>query len=507
MHGESRKYKVVSIQLCYCLVAITKFCGFYTDVSSFLTQWSYSKEMEYKKHIMDNVHGKIALTELEYQIINTSIFKRLKGIKQLGTVHEVFPTGEHTRFPHSLGTMHTARKWCEALQADPKDQELVEIAGLCHDLGHGPFSHLWEQFVREGNPDFQWEHEESSYKMLLLAIEENPKIKLDENDLFFIKELICGGSDIESAYPYKARGPEHFYLYEIISNKITGIDVDKFDYLARDDKALFNKSQIKFDYVRLSDSEKLLKVVEGKLFKDEKESPVVRRIAIRDKEVRSMQKIFQDRSELHQTAYQHKTVKIFDRMYVDLWLLASDYIKVSGKNGKMYTLASSCQDEVALSKLTDDWVMQSIRNSDTEDLKPARDLLRRIDQRKIYHSIAHIKVDDDGSLDLKTAEKSLEVLKENLKKLNEKDLTVVGLHINMGTKDKSNPVEKMLFYKKGSKEGYFKGREELKTLVPQQVYDKQLFVLCKTENEDLMKQAAKNVEDWDDKHAEWALIR
>ena len=63
--------------------------------------------MEYKKHIMDNVHGKIALTELEYQIINTSIFKRLKGIKQLGTVHEVFPTGEHTRFPHSLGTMHT----------------------------------------------------------------------------------------------------------------------------------------------------------------------------------------------------------------------------------------------------------------------------------------------------------------------------------------------------------------------------------------------------------------
>ena len=265
--------------------------------------------------------------------------------------------------------------------------------------------------------------------------------------------------------------------------------------------------RIKFDYVRLSDSEKLLKVVEGKLFKDEKESPVVRRIAIRDKEVRSMQKIFQDRSELHQTAYQHKTVKIFDRMYVDLWLLASDYIKVSGQNGKMYTLASSCQDEVALSKLTDDWVMQSIRNSDTEDLKPARDLLRRIDQRKIYHSIAHIKVDDDGSLDLKTAEKSLEVLKENLKKLNEKDLTVVGLHINMGTKDKSNPVEKMLFYKKGSKEGYFKGREELKTLVPQQVYDKQLFVLCKTENEDLMKQAAKNVEDWDDKHAEWALIR
>ena len=455
---------------------------------------------------MDNVHGKIALTELEYQIINTAIFKRLKGIKQLGTVHEVFPTGEHTRFPHSLGTMHTARKWCEALQVDPKDQELVEIAGLCHDLGHGPYSHLWEQFVKEGNPGFKWEHEESSYKMLLLAVEENPEIKLDGNDLMFIKELICGGTDKESAYPYKARGPELFFLYEMISNKITGIDVDKFDYLARDDKNLFNKSQIKFDYVRLSDSEKLLKVVEGKLLKDEDESPVVKRIAIRDKEVRSMQKIFQDRSELHQTAYQHKTVKIFDRMYVDLWLLASDYIKVSGKDGKLYTLAGACQDEVALSKLTDEWVMQSIRNSNTEDLKPARDLLRRIDQRKIYKSLAHIKVVDDGSLDLNTAENSLERLKENLKKLNENDLVVVGLHINMGTKDKSNPVEKMLFYKKGSKEGYFKSSDELKTIVPQQVYEKQLFVLCKTEDKTLMEKAVKSVEDWVDRHSEWSLI-
>ena len=111
---------------------------------------------------MDNVHGKIAVTDLEYQIINTSIFKRLKGIKQLGTVHEVFPTGEHTRFPHSLGTMHTARKGCKALQVDPQNQELVEVAGLCHDLGHGPFSHLWETFVKEANPGFRWEHEESS---------------------------------------------------------------------------------------------------------------------------------------------------------------------------------------------------------------------------------------------------------------------------------------------------------------------------------------------------------
>lgn len=456
---------------------------------------------------MDNVHGKIAVTDLEYQIINTSIFKRLKGIKQLGTVHEVFPTGEHTRFPHSLGTMHTARKWCEALQVDPHNQELVEVAGLCHDLGHGPFSHLWEIFVKEANPGFIWEHEESSYKMLLLAMEENPNIKFKENDLLFIKELICGGeTKTLNEYPYKARDKDYFYLYEIVSNKITGIDVDKFDYLARDDRALFNKSQIKFDYGRLSDSEQLLKVVEGKLYKDNEQSPLVKRIAIRDKEARSIQKIFQDRSELHQTAYQHKTVKIFDRMYIDVWILASSFIKVSGKNGQMYTLAKACEDELALSKLTDEWVMQSIRNSEDQDLQEARDLLQRIDQRKMYKPVAHIKIVDDGSLDLKTAEDSVQILKNSLKEVSEKQLKVVGLYINMGSKDKSNPVEKMMFYKKGSEKGFFMNSNELKTIVPEQTYDKQLFVLCKIDDQELLKKAQKEVDVWVNNHLEWVLM-
>ena len=458
--------------------------------------------MEYRKHIMDNVHGKIAVTDLQYNIINTAIFKRLKGIKQLGTVHEVYPTGEHSRFPHSLGTMHIARKWCESLNVDQKDQELVEVAGLCHDLGHGPFSHLWEQFVKEGNPGYKWEHEESSYKMLLLAMEENPKIILDENDLSFIKELICGPTNDngdQTQYPYKARGKDKFYLYEIISNKITGIDVDKFDYLARDDKALFNKSQTKFDYVRLSDSENLLKVVEGKLYDDVD----VKRIAIRDKEVRSIQKIFQDRSDLHQTAYQHKVVKIMDRMHIDLWLLASDFIKVKGKNQE-YTLATACQDEVALKKLTDEWIMQSIRNSESSELKPARELLRRIDQRELYRSLEHIKLveNKEERLDLETVENSVVILKDTLKQLNEK-VIVVELEINMGSKDRSNPVEKMLFYEKGSKRAKTIDSDKLKTFVPEQGYDKQLLVLSKTEDLEMNEKAKKEVNDWVKKHKEW----
>ena len=92
----------------------------------------------------------LKISKLAYQIINTAIFKRLKSILQLQAVHEVFPTASHSRFEHSLGVMHLARKLCLVLGAEDRDRHLVEVAGLCHDLGHGPYSHLWEHFVEAG---------------------------------------------------------------------------------------------------------------------------------------------------------------------------------------------------------------------------------------------------------------------------------------------------------------------------------------------------------------------
>ena len=76
---------------------------------------------------------------------------------------------------------------------------------------------------RHQNPTSVWEHEETSYKMLLLAIEENPEIKMTKEQLHFVRELICGGDkekEKNGEYPYSARGPEKFYLYEIIANKV-----------------------------------------------------------------------------------------------------------------------------------------------------------------------------------------------------------------------------------------------------------------------------------------------
>jgi len=148
------------------------------------------------RQVQDNVHGLITLSPLAYRIINTDVFKRLKSLKQLGCVHEVYPSGVHSRFEHSLGVMHIAGELCDALNITGKDKLCIEIAGLCHDLGHGPFSHLYEVLVRTANPQSEWTHEQSSLDMLDLIIERyNINIGdygFAESDLYFIKELIYG---------------------------------------------------------------------------------------------------------------------------------------------------------------------------------------------------------------------------------------------------------------------------------------------------------------------------
>ena len=100
------------------------------------------------KHIYDNVHKQYTQwTQPLLDIINTPEFQRLKRIKQLGACHHVFPGATHTRFEHSLGVGYLAQKSIESLQRRQPELQIDEdtrltfqLAGLCHDLGHGPTS-------------------------------------------------------------------------------------------------------------------------------------------------------------------------------------------------------------------------------------------------------------------------------------------------------------------------------------------------------------------------------
>lgn len=99
--------------------------------------------------ILDNVHGFISYTEAEKKIMDTQLFKRLQSIKQLSVVNWVFPGSEHTRFIHSLGVMHIADKMAISLGLTPKERRIVRLAGLLHDIGHYPLSHVCEAPYRK----------------------------------------------------------------------------------------------------------------------------------------------------------------------------------------------------------------------------------------------------------------------------------------------------------------------------------------------------------------------
>lgn len=100
--------------------------------------------IEFVGRILDNVHGFIYYTEAERQIIDSQLFKRLQSIKQLSIANWVFPGSEHTRFIHSLGVMYIADKIACQLRLSPQERKIVRLAGLLHDIGHYPLSHVCE---------------------------------------------------------------------------------------------------------------------------------------------------------------------------------------------------------------------------------------------------------------------------------------------------------------------------------------------------------------------------
>jgi len=98
----------------------------------------------------DVIHGYIKIDNLAKSIIDTPIFQRLRHIHQTGILYLVFPASTHSRFEHSIGTYYLANKMINNIKSNSdiyiSDEiiMIVSIAGLCHDLGHLMYSHLFD---------------------------------------------------------------------------------------------------------------------------------------------------------------------------------------------------------------------------------------------------------------------------------------------------------------------------------------------------------------------------
>jgi hypothetical protein len=99
--------------------------------------------------VRDPVHGFIFREPVENLIIDSPAFQRLRGIRQLALAALVYPGATHTRFDHSLGTMHVAGKIAESIGLEAAEVRLVRLAALLHDIGHGPFSHVSEPVLEQ----------------------------------------------------------------------------------------------------------------------------------------------------------------------------------------------------------------------------------------------------------------------------------------------------------------------------------------------------------------------
>jgi hypothetical protein len=169
--------------------------------------------------VKDPLYGYIRLTDVERHVIDTVPVQRLRRIRQLSGAEYVYPAANHTRFEHALGTMYLAGVLAETLPTDLSrdDIEELKIAALLHDVGHGPFSHIFDQFLikhyGKTHEDFAtWIINSSSIKEALQDEGFNP-------------------SDLGKLCVGKLHDRQKPFLDQIISSTV---DVDKMDFIPRD---------------------------------------------------------------------------------------------------------------------------------------------------------------------------------------------------------------------------------------------------------------------------------
>jgi HD superfamily phosphohydrolase len=424
----------------------------------------------------DDIHKSIHLCPVTKTIIDTPQMQRLRGLKQLGTAELVYTTATHTRFEHSLGVGHLAEKKLKGikdrqprLKITEKDVLCVKIAGLCHDLGHGPFSHVYDGLFRKelkkakGNDHLYkdlpsncrmvdgWRHEDASLMMIDALLkhlgleidysEENLDMPLRQigdgidatrfgiygynekedvwydgsqelpqdfvltsRDWIFIKECIVGGPLPPTGMSIKAakssdrvkleivgRTSDKEYLYDIISNIHSGLDVDKMDYFSRDGcrtatgESAFNDFLLENAYVAKGQCEvphQECWKCKGKPCKDNNYHLMVAYQS--PKTINTAMSFFRHRFNNYKNIYEHHKTKASSYMISDIFALADPYYRLP--SSKLPISLAMCNPDAYL-KLKDS-IIDIIESTDDEHLQPAKELIERYRSRNLYKRVA-----------------------------------------------------------------------------------------------------------------------
>lgn len=273
--------------------------------------------------IKDEIHRIIELNDLEEKIIDTDEFQRLRRIKQLALTHLVYPSANHTRFEHSLGTTYLTSLICDRLNIDKEKVEKIRLYALLHDIGHTAFSHESEKVLK---PLFGSHDDLGNKKILNGEIADVIKERHNPKEIIEISQGFFG---------------------KIVSSSIGS---DRMDYLVRDS----HNTGVAYGVIDLD------RIIH-KMFLDQKKNL----FGVTLGGLEAVESLLVGRFMMYSTVYLHHTVRIASSML---------------RNSISYALENNSLTKDDLLYSSDEVVVQKLLGSGSR----SKDLIRRILKRNLF---------------------------------------------------------------------------------------------------------------------------
>jgi uncharacterized protein len=279
-----------------------------------------------KQRIRDPLHNLIEFEANEFESVLWSVaqtrpFQRLRRVKQLGFSDFVYPGATHSRLMHSLGVFHTARRLMRVIEShlgakayEQTHARVALAAALVHDLGHGPFSHAFEEFGK-------------TLKLKMAKHEALSDVLIRNSEVSEAFRPLGSGFANDVADVINSAGPGNIYSAVVSSQ----FDADRLDYMQRD--RLMTGSHlgaIDFEWLIAN-----LEVGQVPFGVDEKSLGTVETFVLGPKAIHAAETYVLGLFQLYPTVYLHKATRGAEKIFASLLfrvfsLVRRDLLKATG---------------------------------------------------------------------------------------------------------------------------------------------------------------------------------
>ena len=322
------------------------------------------KKLSETKVLKDPVHSYIHINyEVVWNCLDSKEFQRLRRIRQLGGDFQVYPTAEHSRFSHSLGVYEIVRRMVTeikslSMELSEYDKICVMLAGLLHDVGHGPFSHAFEHITNHSHEDY------------------TAKIILGETELNQVLAEVSPRlpEDIVSII-------EHNHPNDILNQIISGqLDADRMDYLLRD--SYFSATSYgQFDLERILRTMRVRKIDENK-----------KALVVKYTGIHSVEDYIMARYQMYWQVYYHPVARSYEAVFIQLFNRLKDIFKDNKEYfSDMKVLIPFLEKNVVsveeYFKLDENSLLYCCSLIQDKEDKVAADLARRLQNRRLFEYV------------------------------------------------------------------------------------------------------------------------